>query len=151
MSFFYQKNEGKLPNESIQRVKELFEKFRNESFRREDLIQLDGDPNSCPADLMQKVNKIDSLDCFIYKDGIDTEGLSYTYNNILHQFRYNFAVEIKVQAELVQMQGEAHSEANFAALLKKSGYDPQKYMTADLFEPIFDFNNVLGEALLIQV
>ena len=40
----------------------------------------------------------------MHKDGIDTDSLSYKFNNILQMFRVQFAVEIRVQAEVLKIQ-----------------------------------------------
>lgn len=65
-------------------------------------------------------------------------------------FRVDFAVEIKVQAALVKIQEQAYTETEFRALLQGSGFDRSKYMSADLFEPDFDFRAILGELNLLS-
>lgn len=90
------------------------------------------------------------MDCYEYKDGIDTDSLSFTFSNILQMFRVDFAVEIKVQAALVKIQEQAYTETEFRTLLQASGFDRAKYMSTDLFEPAFNFSSILGELNLLS-
>lgn len=114
MTFHYQKNQHSLPKESVDRVSHLFKQFREGDFKPEDTIHLAGDGGSLPPELMAEVDKIDTLDCYEYKDGIDTDSLSYKFNNILQMFRVQFAVEIRVQAEVLKIQEQAFPEPEFA-------------------------------------
>ena len=104
MTFYYQQNAAVMPAESVQRVKDLFQKFRDGNFPPEDTIILAGDSSSVPAELTKETARVDQMDCYEYKDGIDTDSLSFTFSNILQMFRVDFAVEIKVQAALVKIQ-----------------------------------------------
>lgn len=56
-----------------------------------------------PSEIGQEVKKIDQMDVYVYQDGIETESLSYKFNNILQMFRVDLAVEIKVQTEIVRI------------------------------------------------
>ena len=150
MTFHHQKHEQNMPQENVLRIKDLFKKFREGDFKQEDMIILAGDGGSLPSELMKEVDKIDLFDCYQYKDGIDTDSLSYKFNNILQMFRVNFAVEIRVQAEVVKIQEQAYSDQEFASLLQRCGFDKETYANTQMFEPDFDFSAVLGELNLLS-
>ena len=111
---------------------------------------LDGETSSLPADLIKSLDSIDTLDCFAYKEGIDTEGLSYTFNNILQMFKVNYDVEIRVHSIIIKIEEKALDESQFLNLINKDGFDQSSLMKNNLFDPDFDFNSILGQINLLS-
>ena len=97
-----------------------------------------------PSELKQQIDKIDKLDCFVYKEGIDTDSLSYTFNNILQMFKVNYATEIKVHSVIIKIEMRAFDEAQFIQLVSKDGFDQSKCVNDCLFDAKYDFNSILG-------
>jgi len=96
VAFFYKQNSEKFQKQEVEDHFDLFKQFREGAFEKQDTIILHGNESSLPVELVQEVEKIDQIDVYKYYEGIDTESLSYKFNNILQMFRIQFAVEIKV-------------------------------------------------------
>lgn len=110
-----------------------------------------GDSSCLPHELNQDLDKIEKLDCFVYKEGIDTDSLSYKYNNILQMFKVNYSTEIKVHSIVIKIESRALDEQQFIQLVQKDGFDQSKYVNNYLFDPKFDFNSILGQANLLSL
>ena len=67
--------------------------------------------------MSDEIDKIDKLDCFAYKEGIDTDSLSYKFNNILQMFKVNYATEIKVHSVIIKIENRAKDESEFIQLV----------------------------------
>lgn len=49
-----------------------------------------------PEEFKSQMSQIESLDCFKFEEGIDTESCAYKYLNSLNLFRYQYNVSIIV-------------------------------------------------------
>ena len=141
-----------MPRDLVQRFKELFIKCREGRYGPDDTINLIGDLSSLPEELIQELDKIDKLDCFTYKEGIDTDSLSYKFNNILQMFKVNYSTEIKVHSVIIKIESRAMDESQFIQMVQRDGgfADQQKYVNNNmLFDARFNFNSILGQANLM--
>lgn len=51
----------------------------------------------CPQEVLEQFKKIDNVNPFEFKDGIDTESISYVYLNAFNQFRYENEVSNRIK------------------------------------------------------
>lgn len=68
---------------------DMLQKLKRGQFLESETIHFD--PN-LPEEISSQFEKVDSLNCMEFVDGIDTESLSYKYYNSLNQFRVNYNV-----------------------------------------------------------
>lgn len=54
---------------------------------------------SMPTEITEQFKKIDNIDPFEFKDGIDTESHAYVYQNAFNQFRYENEVSRRQMAK----------------------------------------------------
>ena len=104
-----------------------------------------------PNELNEEIDKIDKLNCFEYKEGIDTDSLSYKFNNILQMFKVNYATEIKVHSVIIKIENRPLNESEFIHLIQKDGFDKSAYVNNYLFDAKFDFSSILGQPNLLAI
>ena len=54
----------------------------------EDLFDFTKQEQSMPIEISEQFKKIENIDPFEFKDGIDTDSHAYIYQNAFNQFRY---------------------------------------------------------------
>ena len=54
----------------------------------EDLFDFTKQEQSMPIEITEQFKKIENIDPFEFKDGIDTDSHAYIYQNAFNQFRY---------------------------------------------------------------
>lgn len=77
-----------------ERVVNLFQKFRTNAFTSDEKILLDASVGEVPPVVQEQMDKVDALDIYEYKDGVDPESASYKFFNSLNEFRIQNRLEI---------------------------------------------------------
>lgn len=62
--------------------------FKNKKFPDSDLFHISNSEEKLPQEVRAQLKKIDQINPFEFKDGIDTESHDYIYLNAFNQFRY---------------------------------------------------------------
>lgn len=83
-----QPGEHEITLEELENYNRLKKMFRDKKMREQDLFVFQKQEVYCPKEVTEQFKKIDAIDPFEFKDGIDTESISYIYLNAFNQFRY---------------------------------------------------------------
>ena len=76
--------------------------FKNRSFTESDLFDFKHQEEHLPHEIKDQLKKIDDIDPFQFKDGIDTESHDYIYLNAFNQFRYENEHVINLNVSMMQ-------------------------------------------------
>lgn len=70
----------------------------------EDLFDFTKQEQSMPIEITEQFKKIENIDPFEFKDGIDTDSHAYVYQNAFNQFRYENEHTINMNVSMMQKQ-----------------------------------------------
>ena len=78
----------------IENYQVLRQKVKTKKLDDSDLFLLTEDEDGLPAEVRDSLKRIEKLDLYEFKEGLDSESHSFIYKNALNQFKYENDVSI---------------------------------------------------------
>lgn len=106
ISNFYQKQKVlrdlDITQEEIDNFVRLYNLFKSKKLTEGDLFSFKHGVEHLPIEVREQLKKIDEINPFEFKDGIDTESHDYVYLNAFNQFRYENEHIINMNVNMMQ-------------------------------------------------
>ena len=80
----------------------LYNLFKNKKLPESDLFAFKQGVENLPVEIREQLKKIEEINPFEFKDGIDTESHDYVYLNAFNQFRYENENIINLNVYMMQ-------------------------------------------------